>query len=243
MRIESMGESGTQISVVIPAYNEEENLGPLMDEVSSVMDSLGRSYEIIVINDGSTDGSARVLRELSRRYPGLRPITLACNSGQTTAFAAGFAEARGDVVITMDADLQNNPADIPRMLEYLDTHDVICGIRRRRRDSFLRLASSKIANAIRRAVIHDNITDIGCSLKVFRKVALDKLLLFDGMHRFFPALLEWEGCRIMEVEVDHRPRRAGTPKYNIRNRLFRTVADLLVVRWMKSRRLKYEIKK
>lgn len=238
-----MDPSTPVYSVVIPAFNEEENLSALLEELDPVMDSLGGASEIVVVNDGSTDGTERVLMELTGRYPRLRSLTFRRNSGQSAAFAAGFEAARGEIVITMDADLQNNPADIRRLLEHLDGHDVVCGIRSRRQDNFLRRWASRIANGVRRAVIHDRITDIGCSLKVFRKSYLEKLPLLDGMHRFFPALLEWQGARVTEVAVDHRPRRAGTPKYNIRNRLFRTIVDLFGVRWMRSRRLHYEIRK
>jgi glycosyltransferase involved in cell wall biosynthesis len=229
-------------SVVIPAYNEEENLEPLLAELLPVMASLPGAHEVIVVDDGSTDGTAERLSALRERHPSLRVLTLARNRGQSAAFAAGFQAARGDVIITLDADLQNDPADIPRVLAQLDRYAVVCGVRRRRRDNAVRRVSSRVANAVRRAVIGDGITDTGCSLKAFPAASARRLVPFDGMHRFLPALLQWQGCTVTEVVVAHRPRRAGASKYNVRNRALRTLLDLLAVRWLKSRWLRYEVK-
>jgi glycosyltransferase involved in cell wall biosynthesis len=232
------------VSVVIPAYEEEDNLAPLLDEVAAALRPLGRAYEVVVVDDGSRDGTPRVLAGLRERHPELRVVRLRRNAGQSAAFLAGFAQARGDVVVTLDADLQNDPADIPRLLAALETSDVVCGVRRRRRDRWLRRLSSRIANSVRRFVLHDGVSDTGCSLKAFRR-RQDLLALprFDGVHRFFPALLRWQGCRVAELEVAHRPRRAGRAKYNVRNRLFRTLVDLFGVRWLKARWTRYEIER
>jgi dolichol-phosphate mannosyltransferase len=165
------------------------------------------------------------------------------NTGQSAAFLAGFEAARGEVVVTLDADLQNNPADIPELLRRLEGQDAVLGVRRRRRDSALRRLSSRIANAVRRGVTRDGLTDVGCSLKAFRREALRDLPRFNGVHRFFGTLLVWKGCRIAEVAVDHRPRRAGETKYNVRNRAFRTLLDLLAMRWLRSRQVRYEIER
>jgi dolichol-phosphate mannosyltransferase len=231
-----------KLSVVVPAYNEAENLQALLEELEGVLASLPESSEVVVVDDGSTDATAALLAGLQGRYPRLRAVTFLRNAGQSAAFAAGMEAARGEVVVTMDADLQNDPADIPRMLPLLAGADVVCGIRRRRRDSFLRRVSSRVANAVRRAVIHDGVQDTGCSLKLLPRRRVLGLPRFNGMHRFLPALLQWEGCRVAEVAVNHRPRRAGQAKYNLRNRLFRTLVDLLGVRWLHARRLRYEVK-
>jgi glycosyltransferase involved in cell wall biosynthesis len=238
-----MHPSTPAYSVVIPAYNEEPNLAPLLEELCPVMNALGRPWEVVVVDDGSSDGSAERLAELAQHLDLLRVVTLVRNSGQTAAFMAGFRAARGETVITLDADLQIDPADIPRLLEHMPNHQVVCGIRRRRRDSWLRRASSRFANRFRRLVLGDSITDIGCPLKILPRRDLLGLPPFEGMHRFLPALLQHQGLSVAQVEVDHRPRHAGESKYNVRNRALRALADLLAVRWMMERRLRYEIKK
>lgn len=230
-----------RFSVVIPAFNEQDNLLPLLEELGPVMEPLTGGYEIIVIDDGSTDGTHERLEAAKRDWPALRVLRMRANAGQSAAFAAGFDAARGEILVTLDADLQNNPADIPRLLSRLDEFDVVCGIRRRRRDSWLRRVSSSTARRVRQAVLKDSITDVGCSIRAFRKQHAAELPRFDGMHRFIPVFLEWQGLSIHQIDVDHRPRHAGDSKYGVRNRLFATVADLMAVRWLKSRRINYEI--
>lgn len=237
----SIGPS-RDISVVIPVYNEKENLGPLMSEVTAVLGGLGLTYEVLFVNDGSTDGSDRVLRDLRAADSRVRVLSLARNSGQSAAMDAGFRSARGGVVITLDADLQNDPADIPRLLEGLQGWDAVIGVRRHRRDSFVRRVSSRVANYVRNRLSDETITDTGCSLKIFRREALSHLVLFDGMHRFLPTLLRMDGFKVREIPVGHRPRRHGRSKYGIGNRLVPSFMDLLAVRWMKRRRLRYEVK-
>jgi dolichol-phosphate mannosyltransferase len=232
-----------RISVVVPAYNEAPNLPMLVREVEAAVSPLGQPWELVVVDDGSTDGSPALLKDLQVRHASLRVIRFARNAGQSAAFLAGFEAARGEVLVTLDADLQNNPADIPELLRHLEGKDAVLGVRRRRRDPFLRRASSRIANAVRRGVTGDGLTDVGCSLKAFRRGALRDLPRFDGVHRFFGTLLVWKGCRIAEVPVDHRPRRAGEAKYNVRNRAFRTLLDLLAMRWLRSRQVRYEIER
>jgi dolichol-phosphate mannosyltransferase len=229
------------VSVVIPVFNEEENLRPLTAELVNVLDSLHKSWEIIFINDGSTDGSSLVLRELGTSFPCLRIITFKRNCGQTAAFDAGFKAAAGEVIITMDADLQNDPSDIPRLLEKMGDYDAACGWRHRRNDPFIKLISSRIANYVRNKLSDEDIKDVGCSLKAFKASYVKKLKLYSGMHRFFPTLIKMEGGRVVEVKVNHRPRKHGMSKYNIRNRMMRSFMDLLAVRWMKKRKLNYEI--
>jgi dolichol-phosphate mannosyltransferase len=232
-----------RLSVVVPAFNEAPNLPALVEEIESAVAPLNEPWELVVVDDGSTDESAAVLEGLRTRHPALRVLRFARNAGQSAAFLAGFEAARGEVVVTLDADLQNNPADIPELLRNVEGHDAVLGVRRRRRDSALRRLSSRVANAVRRAVTGDGLADVGCSLKAFRREHLRDLPRFNGVHRFFGTLLVWKGCRIAEVPVDHRPRRAGVARYNVRNRAFRTLGDLLAMRWLRSRSVRYEIER
>lgn len=232
-----------RLSVVVPAYNEAPNLPTLVREIEEAVAPLGEPWELVVVDDGSTDDTPAVLDSLGRSHPSLRVLRFAGNAGQSAAFLAGFAAARGKVVVTLDADLQNNPADIPELLRRLEGKDAVLGVRRRRRDSALRRLSSRTANAVRRGVTGDGLADVGCSLKAFRREHLLDLPRFNGVHRFFGTLLVWKGCRIAEVPVDHRPRRAGEAKYNLRNRAFRTLLDLIAMRWLRSRWVRYEIER
>ncbi len=236
-----MSKPRPEISVVIPAYNEEDCIGECLEEVRGVMENLGRSYEMIVVDDGSIDRTFEVLREKRASMPLLRAFRFASNRGQTTAMRAGFERARGELIVTMDADLQNDPADIPRLLSMMEGHDAVCGRRVKRADPLVKRVSSRVANRVRNWLTHENIQDTGCTLKVFRAECVKQLKLFDGMHRFLPTLLRLEGCRVAEMDVNHRPRRAGATKYNVRNRLFAGLRDLFAVRWMKRRWRRYEI--
>jgi dolichol-phosphate mannosyltransferase len=230
-----------EISVVVPAYNEEENLRPLTAAIAETLMALGRRYEVLFVDDGSRDGTASVLHDLAAKHPEVRAIHLRRNAGQTAALDAGFKHARGAIVVTLDADLQNDPRDIPALLEKLADYDVVCGIRRRRQDTWWRRVSSSLANGLRRRVLRDDIVDIGCSLRAYKRSCLASLKLYHGMHRFLPVLLQMEGCRIGQTPVSHHPRRHGTSKYNARNRAWRALMDLLAVRWMQRRQLRYEI--
>jgi glycosyltransferase involved in cell wall biosynthesis len=224
-----------EISLVIPVFNEEENLPVLAGEIRDAMDPTGRPYEVIYVDDGSTDGSPAVLRSLAESDPHVRIVRQRRNHGQSAALDAGFRFARGGVVVTLDADLQNDPADIPRLLERIGEYDVVSGVRARRQDSWVRKMSSRIANGVRNKVTHESVTDVGCTLRACRTEFLRRIPVFNGMHRFLPTLLRMEGARVTEVPVNHRPRLHGQPKYNIRNRLFRALADLYGVRWMQTR--------
>ena len=224
-----------EISVVIPVYNEEENLPVLAAEVQGALQAIGRPYEVIYVDDGSTDGSPGILSGLAREDAAVRVIRQRRNAGQSAALEAGFRFARGGIVVTLDADLQNDPADIPRLLERMNSFDVVCGVRTNRQDTWTRKVSSRIANGIRNRVTHDSVTDVGCTLRACRAEYLRRIPMFTGMHRFLPTLLKMEGARVTEVPVHHRPRLHGQPKYNIRNRIWRALADLFAVRWMQKR--------
>ncbi|HEU4403543.1 MAG TPA: glycosyltransferase family 2 protein [Candidatus Polarisedimenticolia bacterium] len=230
------------LSVVIPVYNEQDNLAPLLAEVGAALAPLSRSYEVLFVNDGSSDGSGVVLERLRASDAHVRVVTFARNAGQTAAMDAGFRRARGEIVITLDADLQNDPADIPRLLADLPGWDAVVGVRARRRDSLVRRISSRVANYVRNRLSDETISDTGCSLKAYRRTALSRLVLFNGMHRFLPTLLKMEGFRVRETMVGHRPRRHGESKYGIGNRLVPSFMDLMAVRWMKRRKLRYEVK-
>jgi dolichol-phosphate mannosyltransferase len=229
------------LSVVVPVYDEKDNLEPLVEELEPVLQSLGLRYEILLVDDGSRDGSTEIIASLARTRDGVRGLYFLRNAGQTAAFDAGFKNARGRLVVTLDADLQNDPADIGALLEALSDHDAVVGYRHMRADSWLRRLSSSVANAVRNQLSGDDIVDTGCSLKLFRRECLSEIKLYDGMHRFLPTLLRIEGKSVLQLPVNHRPRIAGTAKYGMRNRVFRAFADLMAVRWMKQRRLDYEV--
>jgi glycosyltransferase involved in cell wall biosynthesis len=230
-------------SVVIPLKNEEENIKELIQELEPVMASLQGPWELICIDDGSTDNTLSILNALAKKKAYLKIVAFTKNYGQSSAFDAGFKKATGEWVITLDGDRQNDPADIPAMIQAMGDCDMICGIRIKRRDTFVKKITSKLANFVRRRVCEDGVQDTGCSLKIYRTQSLRKIKMYQGMHRFLPALFKIEGFKIKEMPVNHRERTKGTTKYNFFNRSFNTIADLLAVRWMKKRRLNYEIVK
>jgi len=229
------------ISVVVPVYNEEENLPVLIPKLMKVLEGLGCSCEIIFVDDGSSDGSPGILRDAASRYPSFRVLRFRENRGLSTALLAGMREARGGKIITLDSDLQNDPADIPKLLEYLDRYDMATGWRQKREDSWLKKISSKIGNTVRNWLSGENIQDSACTLRAFKKECIKEIPVFNGMHRFLSTLVKMEGYRIIEVPVSHHPRKFGKSKYNIRNRMVRSFIDLLAVRWMKHRAIHYDI--
>jgi dolichol-phosphate mannosyltransferase len=230
-----------EISIVVPVYNEQDNLKPLIAELLEVLQGTPEAFEIIFVDDGSRDQSFSILKEAAAHDRRIRVIRFGKNAGQTAAFDAGFKAAQGHIVVTMDADLQNDPHDIPRLLEKIGRFDVVCGWRHKRNDPWIKIISSKIANFVRNKVSQEEIVDTGCSLKAFRRECVQHMKLFNGMHRFFPTLAKMEGFTVTQVKVNHRPRKFGTTKYNITNRAVRAFTDLLAVRWMKKRRLNYKI--
>lgn len=233
---------GIFLSVVTPAHNEEENLPRLVQEVVAVASALGRPWELLVVNDGSTDQTEAVLRRCMEDCPQLRVLSMKARSGQTAAVEAGLRRARGRFVAMMDADLQNDPADLPAMLKFLeeDRCDMVNGWRRDRRDPWIRLVSTRVANGVRNWLTHETIRDSACGLKVFKRECLPPLKFYNGMHRFLPTLVRMEGFRVVEVPVRHRPRSAGKAKYGVLNRVFRALRDAFAVRWMRSRTVRYE---
>lgn len=230
-------------SVVVPLKNEEDNIYALISELEPVMGSLEKPWELICIDDGSTDKTQDVLFRLAKQKPFICVLTFDRNYGQSCAFAAGFKKAQGEWVITLDGDRQNDPADIPKLLALTTNNDLICGHRVRRQDPWHKRITSKLANAVRSRFCKDDIQDTGCSLKVYRKECLDQIKMYKGMHRFLPALFKIEGFRVAEVAVNHRERAKGTTKYTFFNRSFNTIADMLAVRWMWKRHINYRIDK
>jgi glycosyltransferase involved in cell wall biosynthesis len=223
------------VSIVVPVFNEERSLPQLVREIDDAMRPLAATYEMVFVDDGSTDASREVLRGLARGDARLRVAAMPRNSGQSAALAAGFRLARGARVVTLDADLQNDPADIPRVLDALDGVAMVSGVRRNRRDDWLRRVSSRIANGVRRSMLGDGVTDVGCSLKAYRAEYLRRVPVFNGFHRFLPALVQMAGGSVREIDVAHRPRVHGTSKYGVGNRLWRGLVDLMGVRWMRRR--------
>jgi dolichol-phosphate mannosyltransferase len=230
-----------EISVVVPVFNEEESLPLLISPLEGVLNRLDRSYKVVFVDDGSMDGSWKILTEMVRDHPFIRSLRLRENRGSSTALVAGVGEARGEWIVTLDSDLQNDPADIPWLLEYLDRYDMVAGWRQKRKDPWLKRISTKIANAVRNRLSGEKINDSVCPLRVFKRECFRDIPRFNGMHRFLPTLMKMEGYRVIEVPVSHHPRRFGVSKYNIRNRMVRSFIDLLAVRWMKSRHIHFEI--
>ena len=234
-------EQKFDISIVAPVYNEEENLPILVSQLVDVLNPLGKSYEMIFVDDASTDRSRALLKEMVSKVPQIRLLGFKKNCGETAAGAAGLKEARGDVVITIDADLQNDPKDIPMMLDYLKEYDLVTGWRQKRNDSWVKRVTAKIANGIRNTLSGETIRDSGCTYRGYRRECLENIKLYKGMHRFMPTLVKMEGFRVIEVPIAHRPRQFGVSKYTTWNRMWRAFVDLLAVRWMKSRHIRYEI--
>lgn len=219
------------LSVVIPAFNEVDNVVPLVEEVAVALAAVEGGFEIIVIDDASTDGTAEVLRNCSCNE--LHPVFHRINCGQSAAVASGFQAARGEWVATLDGDGQNDPADLPAMLERARALDADCvtGVRRRRQDNFVRRFSSRVANRFRDLITGDQVTDSGCGVRVVRRAALREVPVFNGMHRFLPTLLRGQGYTVIEHQVNHRERRSGVSKYGVGNRLWRGIRDCFGVRW------------
>jgi glycosyltransferase involved in cell wall biosynthesis len=233
------------LSIVIPAYNEEQNVPLLHEAIVKIIEPNSIDTEIIFVDDGSKDGTWAAVEALASRDPRVRGIKLLKNCGETAACDAGLRSARGKYVMTMDADLQNDPQDIPNFIETLGQGwDCVCGTRVKTRgkgDNFIRVASSRIANAVRNKLSDEKISDAGCTYRAFKRECVDRLKLYRGLHRFIPTLLKMEGFTVTEIPVTNKPRLYGESKYGVWNRLFKSFHDLLAIRWMKSRLLGYQI--
>jgi glycosyltransferase involved in cell wall biosynthesis len=236
--------SAPDLSVVFPVYNEEENVPILLEEIATALRGQPWSYEMIAVDDGSVDRSLEILQQSKTKYPNLRVLTFEKNSGQTAALDAGWRAARGTYVVSLDADLQNDPADIPHMMRLLEqSHsDMIIGVRVNRQDTFARKIQSRIGNGVRNWITRDQITDTGCSLKLVKRSAIERVALYTGMHRFLPTLVRMQGYKVIETPVNHRPRKFGLSKYGAMNRAMRGLVDCFAVRWMSKRTLTYKVR-
>jgi glycosyltransferase involved in cell wall biosynthesis len=245
MNPEAAAASRPVLSICVPVYNEADNLPLLHEAIVAVVDPLNLATEIVLVDDGSTDQSWKQIQALVEKDARVRGLKFMHNCGETAASDAGMRAARGQYVMTMDADLQNDPKDIPKFIEALGQGwDCVCGTRvanRGKGDSFVRVASSRIANGVRNKLSQENITDAGCTYRAFKRECVDRLKLYRGLHRFIPTLLKMEGFTVTEIPVSNNPRVHGESKYGVWNRLFKSFRDLLAIRWMKSRLLNYQV--
>jgi glycosyltransferase involved in cell wall biosynthesis len=232
----------TLVSVVVPLYNERENVPILADRIAAVFHVLpDYEYECLFVNDGSTDGTREAVEDAHRKNPRVRPIHLVKNRGQSAALVAGMRRAQGEYILTLDGDLQNDPCDFPTMLGLLKEADCVCGYRAKRNDTWIRKISSRIANAVRQAILKDGIRDAGCGSKGFRRACVEHVVPFNGAHRYFAVMMRMAGFSIAECEVTHHPRIHGVSKYGINNRLWRGIYDLVGVSWLKKRYVTFQV--
>jgi dolichol-phosphate mannosyltransferase len=227
-----------EISVVAPLWNEELNVRPLVEQVFAAFRAEPRPIELILVDDASTDGTWERILEVQRADKRVRAVRHARNSGQSAALWTGFGVSRGSIIATLDGDLQNDPADLPRLLEALAAADLVCGVRTKRMDNALRRVSSKVARWARKLVLGVDFRDSGCNLRAFKRSVLQTLFPFDGLHRFMPIVAQGAGAVVVEMPVNHRPRIAGSSKYGVWNRLGRGIADLAMIAWYRKRQLK-----
>lgn len=230
------------LSIVCPFYDERENLPELHSRLLKAAEKIQQPWEIVFVDDGSKDGGPEILKNLIQGNSSLRLLRLEQNRGLTSALYAGLHAAKGEVLATLDADLQNPPEEIPRLLSMMEDYDMVTGYRAERNDTFVKKTSSKIANNIRRAVLGDKINDVGCSLRIFKKSVLENFYPYKGMHRFFPAIAERSGYKIKQVPVEHCFRKAGKAKYHLFNRLLGPLWDLIAVSWLLKNKINYRIK-
>jgi glycosyltransferase involved in cell wall biosynthesis len=232
------------LSLVIPCYNEQDNLRPLVTAIRAAVEPLNLTYEIVITDDCSKDKSWEILKELAASDPRIRVQRFAFNCGESAASWAGLKAARGQYMFTLDADLQNDPKDLPGFLEALKQFDCVCGTRvetRGKGDNFIRIVSSRIANWVRNKLSGEQISDAGCTYRAFKRECIENLKFFKGMHRFLPTLFKIEGFTVTEISVTNNRRFAGQSHYGVWNRLFASFYDLLAVRWMKKRMFRYQI--
>ena len=227
-----------EISVIAPLWNEKENARPLAEQVFGAFRNERRLIELILVDDASTDGTWEQILETQRADGRVRAIRHLRNSGQSAALWTGFTASRGNIIATLDGDLQNDPADLPRMIEALGSADLVCGVRTKRQDNSLRRFSSGVARWARKLVLGGDFRDSGCNLRVFKRSILQTLFPFDGLHRFMPILSQGAGAVVIEMPVSHRPRVSGVSKYGVWNRLGRGICDLAMIAWYRKRQLK-----
>tara|TARA_B100000686_G_scaffold81307_2_gene87815 strand:+ start:312 stop:1016 length:705 start_codon:yes stop_codon:yes gene_type:complete len=221
------------ISVVIPCFNEEDNIFSLWHELCPVLESLDTSWEVIFVDDCSSDSTAQKIRDLDRNEVIL--LSHSVNQGESAAQLTGFRSSRGTLIVTMDADLQNDPRDLPYLIDSLKGYGAVCGIRPSRADSLSKKISTKIANLFRNTILRDGIKDAGCTYRVFKKEVLVDIVPFRGMHRFLPTILQFHGIKINQVFIKDRPRKSGVSKYGMGNRIFVGFVDTLAIYWYKKR--------
>jgi glycosyltransferase involved in cell wall biosynthesis len=232
-----MSSGSPAVSVVVPLFNEEENVPILQGELTAALSGL--DYEIIFVDDGSVDGTVQRIAP----DPRVRAVQFERNAGQSAAMYAGLNSARGNVAVLIDGDLQNDPADIPKLLSEIERGaDLVCGYRAQRKDTVVKRITSRIANFVRSRFTKDGVRDTGCTLKAMKRECIGALLPFKGMHRFIPALVKGAGYRLVEIPVNHRPRKFGQSKYGLGNRALRATTDMFGVRWLLSRRLNYKVR-
>ena len=227
-----------EISIIVPVFDEADNVLPLAREVAGALDKEPRAFELLFVDDASRDGTWERIEEARRIDPRVRGVRHARNSGQSAALWTGIQSSTGGIIATLDGDLQNDPADLPKLFAELESVDFVCGWRVNRRDNWLRRISSGIARRARKIVLGADFRDTGCALRAFRRAALDGVFPFNGWHRFLPILVQDHGTAIKEIPVHHRPRAAGVSKYGVWNRLGRGIYDLIGVRWYRQRRLR-----
>jgi glycosyltransferase involved in cell wall biosynthesis len=235
-----MDTESVSLSIVVPLYNEAENIQPLVQRLQAALGDRPGQLEIIFVDDGSTDETLALLKRTQESDSRIRIAHFRRNQGQTAAMAAGFRLARGTNIVTLDGDLQNDPVEIPRIVELLKDADVVCGIRVHRQDSLTKRLSSLAANRFRNWATRDDIIDSGCTLKAYRRESIQNLELYNGMHRFLPTLLKIRGARVTQVPVSHQPRRRGRSKYGTFGRLIKGLGDVAAVLWMKKNLLQYQ---
>ncbi len=226
------------ISIVVPVYNEADNILPLAREVAAAMAQQARPYELVFVDDASTDATWARIEETRRLDPRVRGVKHARNAGQSAALWTGIQATASPILATLDGDMQNDPADLPRLLQELETCDFVCGARTKRQDTWLRRVSSRVARRARKLALKADFLDTGCALRVFKRTALEGVFPFNGWHRFLPILVHGAGAKTLEVPVNHRPRVAGVSKYGMWNRLGRGIYDLIGVGWYQKRRIR-----
>lgn len=239
-----MSSESPLLSIVLPCFNEEGNLRPLVTSIREALEPLKLDYEIVITDDCSRDNSWNLLKELAAADKRIRVQRFEKNAGQSAALWAGLKAARGKFLVTLDADLQNDPKDLPKFIDALKNYDCVCGSRvesRRQGDNFVRIISSRIANGVRNSLSGETISDSGCCYRAFKRECIENLKFFKGMHRFMPTLIKLEGFSVTEIPISTNPRFSGKTNYGIWNRLFSSFYDLLAVRWMKKRMIRFRV--